>query len=114
MASRAEIAKRKAAAEKAWAYRIRKTYGITADEYNAIKEFQGGVCAMCRRAKGTTRRLSIDHDHRTGEVRGLLCSVCNNILGHFRDDQELLRDAASYLRYPPAFQVIGVRKVPTT
>ena len=53
---------------------ILKTYGITSEQYEALYEAQGGVCYICRRAKGTGRRkLAVDHDHVTGWVRGLLC-----------------------------------------
>jgi hypothetical protein len=55
---------------------------------------QDGRCLIC--AEATT--LAVDHDHRTGEVRGLLCSLCNRALGHFRDAPVLCERAALYLR----------------
>lgn len=92
---------------------IEATYGITAEEYDAIYKAQGGVCAICRRASGKRRRLAVDHDHATGYVRGLLCKTCNrNVLGHLRDDPEALNRAIGYLNHPPAFDVIGKRKAP--
>jgi hypothetical protein len=88
-------------------------YGITAEEYNAIKEFQGGVCALCRRANGARKALSVDHDHVTGVVRGALCLPCNrNVLGHARDSIEFFERCIEYLQYPPAVQVIGERIAP--
>ncbi|WP_237075950.1 endonuclease VII domain-containing protein [Mycobacteroides abscessus] len=86
-----------------------KTYGITAEQYWAIYEYQGGCCWICRRAKGTgSKRLSVDHDHKTGYVRGLLCSPCNRgVLGHLRDDRRALFHGIQYLNDPPAFDVIG-------
>ncbi|QJD52112.1 endonuclease VII [Mycobacterium phage MA5] len=88
-------------------------YNITADEYWAIYEFQGGKCYGCRRANGKRKRLSVDHDHETGIVRGLLCTACNrNVLGHLRDDPEAFQRFIDYLDNPPAVQVIGIRKVP--
>lgn len=65
---------------------------------------QDGVCAICRNGEASKsnrghrrRRLTVDHDHETGQVRGLLCSGCNLALGGFRDSPDLLLAAASYL-----------------
>jgi hypothetical protein len=65
------------------------------------------VCAICERAKGVVKKLSIDHDHSTGYVRGLLCGPCNKVLGHFRDDPAMGARVFYYLSKPPAFDVIG-------
>lgn len=110
--SKAEIAAAKRRSEQAWAARIKRTYGITAEEYEAIKEHQGGVCAICNRANGKTRRLSVDHDHKTGAIRGILCRPCNNILGQLRDDAVAALRVVWYLQSPPAPKVIGERVVP--
>lgn len=92
---------------------IGKTYGITAEEYRAIHQAQHGKCYICQRATGARRRLAVDHDHDTGYVRGLLCRTCNyKILGHLRDDTEAFQRAIDYINNPPAFAVIGKRKVP--
>ena len=56
---------------------------------------------MCRWANGRTRRLSVDHDHKTGKVRGLLCRPCNNHLGLARDDVDYFRRGIEYLEDPP-------------
>lgn len=83
------------------------SHGLTPDAYDRMLEDQGGGCAIC----GTTdtgRRtgvFAIDHDHRTGRVRGLLCSSCNNGLGRFGDDPDRLERAAQYLRYHPPLTV---------
>ena len=62
-------------------------YGITVEEYNAILARQNGCCRICKRkVKGN---LCVDHDHRTGKVRGLLCRTCNLGCGHLRDDADL-------------------------
>ena len=79
-----------------------KKYGITLDEYYGMLEKQGSVCAICskpetRITKGTLCRLSIDHDHETGKVRGLLCSACNTAIGQFNDDPSLVRKGLDYL-----------------
>lgn len=107
-------ARRKSTSETAWARRLLATYGITPDEYWRIYEHQGGCCYICRRAKGTSaKRLSVDHDHATGFVRGLLCGPCNrDVVGHLRDEPEAFERGAEYLRRPPAIAVIGERIAP--
>jgi len=82
--------------------RIRKAlYGITEEQYQAMFESQGNACAICGSTDWPASNYAgsphVDHDHATGEVRGLLCGHCNNGLGHFRDDPERLRKAAAYL-----------------
>ncbi len=77
-------------------------YGITVEEYEALYQKQRGKCAICKAAAGGVKHgkpilLSIDHDHETNTVRGLLCSKCNFAIG-LMDDQPLrLRRAAAYL-----------------
>lgn len=90
--------------------RVQKTYGLQPGQYGEIYLHQGGVCAICQRATGATRALSVDHDHKTGLVRGLLCSTCNKLLGHLRDDAEAARRIAGYLVSPPARQ-LGITAV---
>jgi recombination endonuclease VII len=81
---------------------VSKVYGLDPGEYALLYRFQGGVCAGCRRATGTgKRKLAVDHNHETGEPRGLLCYTCNQVVGHFRDDPEALRRLAQYLENPP-------------
>ncbi|QPX61986.1 endonuclease VII [Mycobacterium phage Flaverint] len=96
-----------------WEQRIYALYGITADEYWAIYEYQGGRCYICQRANGKRKRLSVDHDHKTGIVRGLLCTMCNKYtLGWARDCIEFFQRAIDYLINPPAVDVIGERIAP--
>lgn len=80
-----------------WMRRNRKfKYGLEHDHYLALLAAQEGRCAICRSApKG--KALCVDHDHATGEVRGLLCDRCNVGLGRFGDDPTLLRAAIDYL-----------------
>lgn len=95
---RAEKLRRKAAAHEK---RVQNTYGLEAGEYAQLYEFQGGRCALCRRATGASRRLSVDHDHATGLVRGLLCRPCNTFLGHARDKITFFRRCIRYLVTTP-------------
>lgn len=100
-------ARKKAARKAAHGRWILKTYGITSEQYEALYEAQGGVCYICQRAKGITKKLSVDHDHATGYVRGLCCTTCNKFLGHLRDDPEGGLRIHEYLSWPPAFRVFG-------
>ena len=82
--------------------RVRKLarYGLTPETYQDLSESQGHVCAICGSPYGLESQkhpLYVDHCHKTGKVRGLLCSHCNAGLGHFRDNPELLMEAARYL-----------------
>lgn len=92
------------------ASRVKRQYNITADAYEAIKAHQGGTCAICLVATGRSKALAIDHDHSCCPdksscgscVRGLLCTRCNQMLGHGRDEPEFFLRAAEYLQNPPA------------
>lgn len=72
-------------------------YGITVDEYNVMLKAQGGVCKICRNECDKRDVLSVDHCHKTGKVRGLLCHKCNAGLGAFGDNPNLVAAAAFYL-----------------
>lgn len=78
---------------------VENKYGITREQYADMLERQGGRCAICRTDKpgGKRRIFSVDHDHRTGAVRALLCIHCNIGLGAFKDDHAVLRCAYQYL-----------------
>jgi hypothetical protein len=84
--------------ERAKAGALRNMYGITIDQYKAMEARQGGRCAICNEVPET--RLYVDHDHTTGEVRGLLCTRCNVGLGMFRDNPEYLDAATQYITGP--------------
>ena len=73
-------------------------YGITKQDYEEMLARQGNACAICSDPLNGYRNLHIDHDHVTGQVRGVLCRSCNLALGKFRDDPDLLIKAADYLR----------------
>jgi len=74
-------------------YHLKRRYGIGADEVKALIDAQDGVCAICRVRKPE----HVDHDHRTGRVRGILCFGCNGGLGQFLDNKEWLANAIAYL-----------------
>lgn len=109
--TRAFRVKTKAAKHGRW---IRDTYGITPEAYEDMYEAQGRVCALCRRANGRTRKLSVDHDHgccpgkvSCGQcVRSLICGPCNEMLGHGRDDPEFFLRTSRYLIDPPGREVL--------
>lgn len=94
------------ASNRAHRARVAKVYEIQPDDYDRMYAVQSGRCAICRRATGKSRRLSVDHDHSTGKVRGLLCRTCNTMLGHARDDPMFFMRAWLYLTDPPANQVL--------
>lgn len=81
--------------------RLLSTYGLTTESYNELLHAQQLCCAICGTQQSghtNTEKLSVDHDHDTGKVRGLLCHRCNRGLGHFSDDPALLEAAIHYLR----------------
>ena len=70
--------------------------GLTIEQYDELLRLQGNGCAICHRPP-FKRRLAVDHNHRTGRIRGLLCYHCNYGIGVFRDSVKKLRAAADYL-----------------
>lgn len=76
---------------------LKGTYGIDQEQYDQMFEAQQGCCAICGSDETQWGRLAVDHNHETGEVRGLLCFNCNTSIGKMGDSPELLRKAAEYL-----------------
>ena len=76
-------------------YHIASRYGLTQDEYQSLKDKQKGKCACCGEKSD---RLFIDHDHKTGKVRGLICHYCNTAIGFLKDSPERCLRAAKYLK----------------
>jgi hypothetical protein len=93
------------------AARLLAHFDITPEEYDAILAEQGGVCAICGRSPKPGKRFAVDHDHKTGLVRGLLDYVCNRRVISARGADILIR-AAEYVKDPPAQRVIGERVAP--
>ena len=78
-------------------------YKITVDEYERIEAQQDNKCAICkkeeiRKCKGTLLRLAVDHNHKTGKVRGLLCRRCNQTLGNVEESIMVLKQMIEYLQ----------------
>lgn len=76
---------------------LRRNFGITVADYDAMLAAQGGGCAICGGRCSSGKRLAVDHSHANGRTRGLLCANCNLSLGKMGDSPALLRKAASYL-----------------
>lgn len=84
------------------------TYGLAKGEYETLFKAQDGRCAICGGKR--RERLSVDHCHKTGLIRGLLCRMCNGrLLTAARDKPAVLRAGADYLDNPPAQRVLGER-----
>lgn len=91
------------ASDRQWEINILRKYGITAADYRRMELEQGCVCAVCGNPEtvkqgDTVRRLAVDHDHTTGQVRGLLCGKCNTMVGLARENSDHLASAMMYLR----------------
>jgi hypothetical protein len=84
-------------------HRLQKLFGITLKDYDKISKRQKRVCAICKLEERETYKtspkvLAVDHCHKTGKVRGLLCRKCNVGIGNFKDNILLLKSAISYLQ----------------
>lgn len=78
---------------------LRRKFGITIEQYNELLEQQGGVCAICfKTPEEEGVNLAVDHNHKTGEVRGILCRYCNHRLVGRHTDADLVQRIADYLR----------------
>lgn len=79
-------------------YMLRRQFGITIEDYDSMRMAQDNVCAICGEAeRNKFWELAVDHCHKTGKVRGLLCSRCNMAIGAFKDSTDLLERAKNYL-----------------
>jgi hypothetical protein len=84
--------------ERLWASNIKFAYNISVLEYSKLLVSQNGKCAICGvPSEECTRKFSVDHDHETGQIRGLLCDRCNRGIGFLKDNPTILISAANYL-----------------
>jgi hypothetical protein len=91
-----------------WPCKLKRLYGITVEQYDALLEKQNGACAICGSKSSYSRnyksisssrtKFSVDHCHSTGKVRGLLCTKCNRALGMLNDSIEVVLRMAKYLK----------------
>lgn len=81
---------------------LRESFDLSVEQYSQMLKSQGGVCAICKEPEthmrnGKIKALAVDHDHKTGEIRGLLCFDCNTGIGKLKDDPKVLQSAIRYL-----------------
>lgn len=76
---------------------LKRNYGITVEYYDALDKQQAGKCAICGGVNKNGKRLAVDHEHKTGKVRGLLCLPCNLLLGNAEERVPVLVNAIEYL-----------------
>lgn len=85
-------------------YRLLSDFGISLEDYETMAKHQDYTCAICKKTEsaksntGYIKCLAVDHCHKSGRVRGLLCQNCNTGLGKFKDDPRLLQSAINYLK----------------
>ena len=77
---------------------LSRKFGLSIECIEELKRIQGNACAICGRILDTVKAVHIDHNHNTGQYRGILCSKCNNGLGFFNDDIQLFTKAITYLQ----------------
>ena len=78
--------------------KLKKTYGISLLEKNKILKNQGSLCNICKKEIKTERDKNVDHCHKTGKVRSILCCKCNLGIGYFDDNVQNLKNAVQYLK----------------
>ena len=78
-------------------WRLKTMYGITLEDFNLMFNLQNKVCKLCGSDKSDKNNFVVDHCHKTGKIRGILCSYCNRALGMFKDDPEILTKAIRYI-----------------
>jgi ATP-dependent helicase YprA (DUF1998 family) len=112
-------ARRRATRARAHERRTAATYGISGEEYWLLYEAQGGRCLICRKGRGISKRLAVDHEHHLCDdhppengcprcVRALLCGRCNSLVGWL--DAAALQRAIEMLLYPPARRILAAHR----
>lgn len=100
-------AKKTADKDRAHENKVQAVYGLRPGEYELLYAAQGGRCAILAcRATGKVKKLAVDHNHRTNEVRGLLCGPHNQLIGYNQDNPNVFLSLADYLDNPPARRVL--------
>lgn len=79
-----------------WA--LKKRYGITTDKFMCLLSAQDYKCKICQKEETIDRHLCVDHDHNTGQIRGILCTSCNAMLGFAKDRIDILENGIKYLQ----------------
>lgn len=88
--------KRTSEYQRNWQLKVK--FGITIDDYNKMLESQDYKCGICERHMTEfNKNLGVDHNHKTGDIRGLLCQFCNTGLGLFREDLNLIKKVCNYI-----------------
>lgn len=79
--------------------RLKHHYSLNLEQYNFMLGCQGGRCAICNEKPAGDKKLHVDHNHKTGMVRALLCGACNKAIGFMKENPEVLKSAINYLGY---------------
>jgi hypothetical protein len=78
---------------------IKRKFGITLEEYDLMLNSQNGVCAICQLTCDSGYSLAVDHNHKTGKIRGLLCKNCNTAIGLLKENTDVMIKAVQYLKF---------------
>ena len=109
---RSELNRKRSYAKRGTALHLKKRFGITEEQFGILWATCDGRCGICTQPESRKgRRLSLDHDHVTGRLRGFICSACNILLGRAKDKPELLERAASYLRHADLSRLLSSPKI---
>lgn len=93
-----EYSSRPETKEKIKAQHLKRKFGITLEDYQQMFDKQSGLCAICGRPNSINKLLAVDHNHKTGKIRALLCHGCNLAIGHAREDEGILIKMIEYLK----------------
>lgn len=97
LAYKRKVGKTEKGKEQTRRQNLKASFGITPQKYNEILKQQEGSCAICGGINKNGKRLAVDHCHKTGKIRGLLCNKCNSVLGWAGDKIAVLAGAIKYL-----------------
>ncbi len=87
-------------------------YKLTPDQYDSILKDQGSVCAICKSTTSSKKRMHVDHDHATGQIRGILCTRCNFAIGCLKDEPLLIEAALKYVQRHAQLRLVINEGVP--